>query len=234
MDKFRRFQQALNGAGVQPGKATSHKLHVQPPLFQIHFIQSGDFQLPPDGGLHLLGLFRHALGVKVQAGNGVIALWVGGLLLHGDDPVVFVKLHHAETLGVGHIVAEHGSSSVFGGVPRAGEDVGKTVAVEDIVAQYHGAGIVPDKFLANQKRLCQPIGRRLNGILQTDAKMAAVPQQILKPRGIRRGRNDQNIPNSGKHQGGQRIVDHGLVINGKQLFGGDLCQRIKPCAGSTG
>ena len=67
-----------------------------------------------------------------------------------------------------------------------------------------------------------------------DAVLAAIAQQCLKAGRIGRGRDDQDILNARQHKGGQRIVDHGLVVDRQQLLAGDHGQGIEPCAGTAG
>ena len=67
-----------------------------------------------------------------------------------------------------------------------------------------------------------------------DAVLAAVPQQGLEPGGVLGGRDNQDILDAGQHQGGQRVINHGLVVDRQQLFAGDHGQRIKPGAGAAG
>ena len=31
--------------------------------------------------------------------------------------------------------------------------------------------------------------------------------------------NDEDVPDAGQHKGGQRVVDHGLVVDGDELLG---------------
>ena len=158
-----------------------------------------------------------------------------GLFFHAQHLAVLVKFHDAETLGVLHIVAEHSAAALglcIGGGSL--EDLGEAVAVEDVVAQDHGAAVVADELFAQNKGLCQTIGRGLDLILQMDAILAAIAQQRLKAGRIGRGRDDQDILNARQHKGGQRIVDHRLVVDRQQLFAGDHGQRIKPGAGTAG
>ena len=81
-----------------------------------------------------------------------------GLFLHGQHAAVLVKLHDAEAFGVVDIVAEDGGQAVSGVGHGLAQHAGKTVAVEDVVAQDHGARLTGDEFLADQKRLGQPVG----------------------------------------------------------------------------
>ena len=75
-----------------------------------------------------------------------------------------------------------------------------------VVAQDHGAAVVADELFAQNKGLCQTIGRGLDLILQMDAVLAAIAQQRLKARRISGGGDDQDILNARQHEGGQRIV----------------------------
>ena len=47
-------------------------------------------------------------------------------------------------------------------------------------------------------------------------------------------RVDEDVLNASEHKHGEGIIDHGFVINRQKLFADNSCDRIKPCAGSTG
>ena len=53
-----------------------------------------------------------------------------------------------------------------------------------IVAKHKAHAIVANKFLANNKGLCQTIGRGLHGIFKVYAKFTAISQQALEARHI--------------------------------------------------
>jgi hypothetical protein len=82
-----------------------------------------------------------------------------------------VELHHAVPLRVRNRVGEDSSA----GLMRSGimERLRKVVAVEDVIAQNQAATFAGEKLFANQKRLCQTIWRRLNGILNLDSPLLA-------------------------------------------------------------
>ena len=169
--------------------------------------------------------------VEVQAGDGVGALGALGLLLDGDGPALAVELHDAEALGVVHIVAEHGGAILLRhGLPQMGRQPG---TVEDIIPQNHGAAVVADKFLAQDERLCQTVRRGLHLVGKADTKLAAVAQQPLKVRQILGRGDDQNIPDTRQHQRRERIINHGLIIDGQELLGCDHRQRIQPRSASS-
>ena len=82
---------------------------------------------------------------------------MGGLFLHGKNLFVCVKLHHAKALRVGHIVAEDGSPPFFRIPPGLLQNGGEVVAIENVVAQDHGAGLVSNEFLTDQESLRQTV-----------------------------------------------------------------------------
>ena len=210
------------------------KLDVQLALVEIHLVQRRNLQLPAGAGLDLLGHFDNVAVVEVQARDRVVALGVSGLFLNVGGVAVLVKRDDAETLGVVDVVAKDGAAaigSVGGGILQA---LGEARAVEDVVAQDHGAAVVANELLAQDKRLGQAVGAGLDLVLQMQAVLAAVTQQRLKARGVGGGGDDQNVLNARQHQGRQRIVDHRLVIDGQQLFGCDHRQRVKSGAGAAG
>lgn len=135
-DELRGLVQALHGAGVQPRVAAAEGDDGQRPLLQVHLVERGDLQLAARGGLHPMRLGGHVARVEVQAGDGVGALGLGGLLLDGDGPPLAVELHDAEALGVVHVVAEDRGPPRLGVLHGARQVARQAVAVEDVVAEH--------------------------------------------------------------------------------------------------
>ena len=46
--------------------------------------------------------------------------------------------------------------------------------------------------------------------------------------------DDQDVPDACVHQNGHGVVDHGLVINEKELLGSHIRQELQPGTGTTG
>ena len=90
--------------------------------------------------------------------------------------------------------------------------------MEDIVAEYEADGVVADEFLSDDKGLCQTVGRWLLGIFETDAELAAVAEESAEAREVVGSGDDENLTNAGKHQNGDGVIDHRLVVDGNQLF----------------
>ena len=230
-DELRRLVERLHGAGVQPRVAAAEGHHGERPLLQIHLVERGDLQLAACGGLHLGGAGGHVARVEVQAGDGVGALGLGGLLLDGDGPPLAVELHDAEALGVVHVVAEDRGAARLGILDGARQVARQAVAVEDVVAEHQGARLAGDELLADGERLRQAVRRGLLGVGEVHAVARAVPEQALEVGQVGRRGDDQDVPDARQHEGAKRVVDHGLVVDRQQLLGGHESERVQSCAG---
>ena len=233
-DELRGLVQALHGAGVQPRVAAAEGDHGQRPLLQVHLVERGDLQLAAGRGPHLVRLGGHVARVEVQAGYGVGALGALGLLLDGDGPPLAVELHDAEALGVVHVVAEDRGAARLGVLDGARQVAAEPVAVEDVVAEHQGARLAGDELLADGECLGQAVGARLLGVGEVDAVARAVPEQALEVGQVGRRGDDQDVPDARQHEGGQRVVDHGLVVDRQQLLGGHERERVQARAGPAG
>ena len=233
-DELRGLVQALHGAGVQPRVAAAEGHDGQRPLLQVHLVERGDLQLAAGGGLNLVGLGCHVARVEVQAGDGVGALGLLGLLLDGDGTALAVELHDAEALGVVHVVAEDRGAARLGVLDGARQVARQAVAVEDVVAQHQGARLAVDEPLADGEGLGQAVGARLLRIGEVHAVARAVPEQALEVGQVGRRGDDQDVPDARQHEGGQRVVDHGLVVDRQQLLGGHERERVQARAGPAG
>lgn len=118
-------------------------------------------------------------------------------------------------------MAEYGRLALLCGLHDGTQHGGKTVAVKDFIPQHHGAGLARDKFLAQQKRLCRPIRRRLHLVAQEYAELTAIAQQLLKAQRVRWRGDNQQITNTRKNQRGKRIINHGLIVYREKLLTGD-------------
>ena len=230
-DELRRLVQALHGAGVQPRVAAAQRHDRQRPLLQVHLVERGDLELAAGRGLHAMGLGCHVARVEVEPRDGVGALGLGGLLLDGDGPALPVELHDAEALGVVHVVAEDRGAARLGVLDGARQVARQAVAVEDVVAEHQRARLAVNELLADGEGLGQAVGARLLGVGQVHAVARAVPEQALEVGEVGRRGDDQDVPDARQHEGGQRVVDHGLVVDRQQLLGGHERERVQARAG---
>lgn len=224
----------LHGAGVQPRIAAAQGDDGERPLLQVHLVERGDLQLPAGRRLDPMRLGGHVARVEVQAGDGVGALGLLGLLLDGDGTALAVELHDAEALGVVHVVAEDRSPARLGVLDGARQVAAEAVAVEDVVPEHEGARLAGDELLADGEGLGQAVRAGLLGVGQVHAVARAVPEQALEVGQVRRGGDDQDVPDARQHEGGQRVVDHGLVVDRQQLLGGHERERVQARAGPAG
>ena len=233
-DELRGLVQALHGAGVEPRVAAAEGDDGQRPLLQVHPVKVGDLQLAAGRRLDLVRLGGDVARVEVQAGDGVAGLRLGGLLLDGDGLALAIELHDTEALGVVHMVTEDRGAARLRVLDGLLEVTRESVTVEDVVAEHEGARLAGDELLADGEGLSQAVGARLLGVGQVHAVARAVPEQALKIWKVCRRRDDQNVPNARQHKGGQRVVDHGLVVDRQQLLGGHERERVQAGAGPAG
>ena len=234
LDKDRRVHEALDRAGVEPGKPAAEQLHLQPVGIKIEPVEIRDLQLAARGRAHLPCHVHDAVVVKIQARDAVVRARVRRLFLHGQHTLVLVKLHDAEALGVFDVVAEDRGIARLGILDRLAQVAAKAVAVENIVAEDHGARVIADEICPDQKRLREPVRVRLHRVGQADAELAAVAEQALETRGIVGRRDDEYVADAREHERRERVIDHGLVVHGQQLLGRDPRERVQPRAGATG
>ena len=74
------------------------------------------------------------------------------------------------------------------------------------------------------------VGAWLYDIGEADTELAAVAKELLKARLVAGGGNDTYVPDARQQKHGQRVVDHGLVVDGHQLFADTTCDGGKACA----
>ena len=233
-DELSGLVQALHGAGVQPRVASAQGDDGQRPLLQVHLVERGDLELAAGRRLHPMRLGGHVARVEVQAGDGVGALGLRGLLLDGHGPPLAVELHDAEALGVVHVVAEDRGAARLGVLHGARQVARQAVAVEDVVAEHQGARLAGDEVLADGERLREAVRAGLLGVGEVHAVARAVPEQALEVGEVGRRGDDQDVPDARKHEGAERVVDHGLVVDRQQLLGGHERERVQAGAGPAG
>ena len=231
-DELPRFEQAFVGAGVQPGVAAAHDFDVELALLEIQAVQVGDFVFAACGGFEALGQVHDLVVVEVQAGDGVAGLGGLGLFFEAQHFALGIEFGDAVALGVVHVVGKDaGALFALHGVAQQFVEV---VAVEDVVAQHQGRGGVADKLLSNHKGLGQAVGAGLHGVLQVQAPLAAVAQQLFKARRVLRGADDEDVADARQHEGAERVVDHGLVVHRQQLLADGQGGRVQARARAAG
>ena len=228
-DELAGFEQAFMGTRVQPGIAPAHDFDVELALFQVQTVQVGDFVFAACGGFEALGQVYDPVVVEVQAGDGVAGLGGLGLFFEAQHFALGIEFGDAVAFRVVHVVGKDtGAMFALHGVAQQFVEV---VAVEDVVAQHQGGGRVADELLTNHKGLGQAVGAGLHGVLQVQAPLAAVAQQLFKARRVLRGADDEDVADARQHEGAERVVDYGLGVHRQQLLsdgqGGRVQARTK-------
>ncbi len=131
------------------------------------------------------------------------------------------------------MVAEDRGPARLGVLDGARQVARQAVAVEDVVAEHQCARLAGDEVLADREGLGQAVRRGLLGV-EVHAVAGAVPEQALEVGQVRRRGDDQDVADARQHEGGQRVVDHGLVVDRKQLLGGHERERVQARAGPAG
>src|SRR5699024_8352245 len=137
-----------------------------------------NFQLPAVGWFYILSHFHYAVIIKVQTGNRNIAFGSVGLFFNALCFAVVINFHHPKALGITHAIAKDGGSAqVLDGFFQFGT---KTLPVKYIIAQNESYIIITDKLLTYRKGLGQSLWFGLYFILQLNAPIGAVAQQVLE------------------------------------------------------
>ena len=111
-----------------------------------------------------------------------------------------VEFHHPEPPRVVHAVAENRGAMVFFRIDDGlAQDFAEPRPVKDVVPEDHGAAAAADKALAEKERLREAVRGRLHHVRKLQAELFAAAEQLGKPRGVQRRRENQDLPNAGKH-----------------------------------
>ena len=206
-------------SGIKPGKPAPQSFHLERSPAKVLVVDRGDLDLASGRRLYVCRDVNDIVVIEIQARHRIVGLRVLRLLLDGDGLPVLVELDNAVGSGVLDVVAEdHAATALTYLLCRIAKDTGEALSVEDVVAKNKCHRITPDEVLSDDKRIGKAPWLVLHGILEVHAKLRPVLQKILEHRQISRGRDDENIPDARKHQRGERIVDHRLVIDRHDLF----------------
>src|SRR5262249_62123296 len=100
----------------------------------------------------------------------------------------------------------------------ASKALGEAVAVEDVVPEREGHAAAADELTPDDERLCESVRTGLDRPRDRQAERLAVPQQPTERLLLVRRGDQQDLPDSRQHEGGERIVDHRLVVSGQELL----------------
>ena len=107
--------------------------------------------------------------------------------------------------------------------------------LNDVIAQDHAYFLTVGKVLGQGQRIGNAALAFLIGVVQvSEPELLAIGEQAQKIARVSPAGHQQDIADSGVHQGLDRVKDHGLVVDRKQVFVGDLGQREQTASGSSG
>ena len=130
--------------------------------------------------------------------------------------MIAVKLHHAEPLRVHDLVAKDRRTPRQRGVLF--EQGREALAIEYVVSENQTYRGVADKPFTDNERLRQTFWPGLHRIGQVHPELTTVAQYPVKGRLVLWRGNNENVLNTRQHKYRQRVVNHGLVIDGEQLL----------------
>ena len=110
----------------------------------------------------------------------------------------------------------------------------ESVAVEEVVAEHETDAVIADEVLADQEGLSQAVGAGLLGVLESHAIVAAVAEEPTEGGQVLRGGDNQDVPDPGLHEDGNRVVDHRLVEDGQELLAHAFGDWIEAGAAAAG
>ena len=216
-DELAGFEQTVVGAGIEPGVTAAHDLDVELAFFEVEAVEVGDLEFATWRGFEVARQADDLVVVEVEASDGVVGFGLFRLLFEAEHLAGLVELGDAVALGVVHVVGEDGCAGTT--LVGIAENLVEVVAVEDVVAQHEGGVVVADEVGADDEGLGEAVRAGLDGVLQVDAPLAAVAEQLLEARGVLRRGDDQDVADACQQQRGQRVVDHRLVVDRQQLLG---------------
>lgn len=174
-----------------------------------------------------MGYLHHLVGIEVEAYHCIVAFGVLGLLLDGEAVTIPVEFGYSISLRVIDPVSKYsGLIFLLGSLYGIFQDFGETCTVEDVVTEYETGGVFAYEVLADDEGLGESIGGGLFGVAEADSVVAAVTEEALEAGEVLRGRDDEYVAYSGKHEGRDGIIDHRLVEDGEELFAYALGNRI--------
>ena len=208
--------QALEGAGVEPGGAAGEHGHREVAALEVGVVDGGDLELAAGAGREVAGDLDDVVVVEVQARHRVVRARVLGLLLDREHACRRRRTRRrrrpwARLTWWAKMCPPRTSVSSR----RARAEAG---AVEDVVAEHEGDGVVADEVGADDERLRQAVGAGLHGVRDLDAPLPAVAEQALELVGVLGRGDDEHLADAGHHQRRQRVVDHRLVVDRHELL----------------
>src|SRR5580698_3629550 len=213
-------QQRIERAGVRP---PAFQMGVGHGAFAyVGIVDVSDLELSSAGRHQLAHLVEYRFVVHIDAGDREIRFGRFGFFFYSNDATV-ADLGDAEALGVLHFFQQDLGAGflplkIFRHVPDT--------ALDDIVAQDDADAAAIGEMLGQAQGVRDAAFAFLIGVVQMlQAEFLAVGQQAQEISRVASARHHQDLLYARIHQRLDGVVNHGLVVDGKQMLIGDLGER---------
>lgn len=219
-------------AGVEPGHTAAERFDAQFAGFEVAIIDVSDFKLAAGRWLDRFRNPSDCVVVEIKADYGIVRFGLFWLFDDGDSVALVVQFDDTVALWITYPIAKDGGTFWLG--CRALELYRDAVAIEEVVTQDECGRASVDEGFTDDEGLREALGPGLFCIFEFDAEAAAVAEEPAVDGEINRRRDHEDLANARQHECCQRVVDHGLVVDGEQLLANRFCNGMKPCAATTG
>src|SRR5438876_1667613 len=221
-------KQGIERARIRPPSVQGIVGHF--PLTNVFIVHIGDLQRSPSGGLEGLYDIENLGVVHVDTGHRIIRGRNGGFLIDAHD-LAASNFRDAEPPRILDFLQQ--DSCPLALLPEirrmAGDGTLDDIVPEDDTDQPP----VGKKFRQRQSRRDTSFAFLVRVVKMREPKLLPIAQQPEEVTGVLPSGDDQYFPHTCFHERFDGIVDHGLVIDGQQVFVRDLGQRKQTRAQSA-
>ncbi len=199
-------------------------------LADVRVVDVGDFEFASFGRYERADFFKDAAIIHIDTGDGEIGLGGAGLFFNTDD-LVAIEFGDAETLGIVDLFEEN-----LGSYFLPAESIGcfADISFYDVVAQDDADLLAIGEMFAETERVGDAAFAFLVGVVDMlQAEEFSVGEEAQEVAGVFASRDDHDIFDPGVDKRLDRVIDHGLIVDGKKMLVGDFCEGKKATARSA-
>lgn len=168
---------------------------------------------------------------EIYPGNGIVGLRILRFFLDGESFFIRIEFDDPVPFRIMDMVSEYGSPVR---VHARLQNIFQVGTVEYIVTEYQADFFGSDKFFSDDECLGEPIRFYLFLIFESASEFASVSEEVPEPREIVWGGDDEYLIDTRRYKGGNRVIDHRLVIDGHELFAYSHRYRVESRTGASG
>ena len=106
--------------------------------------------------------------------------------------------------------------------------------MKDIVPENKRHRLATDEILAHQEGVRESAWGVLGRVLNPDSPLTAIAEQLLEHGNMAGVGDEQYMIDTSQHERRKRVIDHGFVENGQEVFVDHSCDWIQPCPAPSG